>query len=183
MSKLKIGSLLIIVTLLFSCQSNLRHWVDYEASSEFNGYGSYSIDEQCSDYNPGVNPINQQRIKNAIEVELRSIGYAKSDDPDLMVKFFVKNETKFFYDQCLPDYDRFQGGKVCIDRVYEYEVGTLVIDLIDVRRNTAVWHGGGEGGSWEKMKNPDAKINTMVKTILSEYKKLVKSSSYAYMKN
>lgn len=180
MNRLISSSLILMVFLLLSCQNNLKHWVDYEPDTDFAMYSTYAIDEQCSDYNPGVNPIHQQRIKNAIEIELRDMGYKKSEDPDLVIKFFVKNETKFFYEQCLSFYDGYQGGRQCIQRAYDYEVGTLMIDLIDVRYNKAVWHGGGEGASWEKMKNPEKKIKQMVKAIMTDYKKLAKSEVYAH---
>ena len=64
--------MLAVLMLLSGCQT-LTHWSDQVDGVNFSMYQTYKIDEQCSDYNPGVNPINQQRIKNAIEKELRKI--------------------------------------------------------------------------------------------------------------
>ena len=159
----------MFVSLLAACQS-LSHWSDFESEVNFGAYKTYSINDQCSDYNPEVNLLNQQRIKNAIEMELRGIGYKRSDDPDLLVKFLVKNETEYLHEHCLNEYDGYRGGSVCIDRVTGYKVGTLVIDLIDVRQNMVVWQGGGQGDSWLHI--DPKKIKKMVSIIMADYSKL-----------
>ena len=168
----------VVLSVLFisSCAS-VTHWTDFEEGRSFNDYRTYKIDEQCSDYNPGINPIQQQRIKNAIELELRSMGYEKAEAADLNIKFFVKNETKYFYEECLPEYDEFTGGQRCIERVHTYEEGTLVIDFIDISDNLAVWHGGASGEPWERMNNASQKITKMVRAIIGDYKKLVERDS------
>lgn len=142
-------------------------------------YMTYHIDDQCSDYNPGVNPINQQRIKNAIEVELRAMGYKRAENADINVKYYLKNETKYFYQNCVEEYSDFTNGQVCIDRAYAYEEGTLVIDLFDNNKNMAIWHGGASGSSWAKMKDPTEKINDTVEAIFKEYKAAMSAPSFA----
>ncbi len=171
--------LFIMIGFYASC-SSITYWTDHQEDVDFSDYSTYKIDDQCSDYNPGINPIHQQRIKNAIEIALRDLNYSKSEDADLSIKYFVMNETKYFYEHCLPEYDDVAGGGQCIDKVYTYEEGTLVIDFIDIRRNLAVWHGGANGDSWDNMSNADETINEMVGRIMQEYKELAKSSVYAY---
>ena len=161
---------------IYSCGS-VTHWTDFEEGTTFEDYRTYKIDEQCSDYNPGINPIHQQRIKNAIELELRSMGYAKAEEADINIKFFVKNETKYFYEECLPEYDEFTGGQRCVERVHTYEEGTLVIDFIDISENLAVWHGGASGESWDRLDNASQKIGKMVRAIIGDYRKLVDGES------
>ena len=171
--------LVSFVLILFASCSTISYWSDTPGNTDYSVYKSYQIDDQCSDYDPGVNPINQLRIKNAIELELRDMGYSRSENPDLNIKFFVKNETKYFYDNCVEEYDTFVGGNQCIEKVYTYEEGTLVIDFIDIRKNEAVWHAGARGSAWDRNDAPDETIKKMVKEMMKEYKTLVKSSSYA----
>jgi hypothetical protein len=178
MKKIEFVFFVLILFALMSCHS-LNHWMDYESGADFSIYQTYMIDDQCSDYNPGVNPIHQQRIKNAIEVELRKMGFRKAEEADLNIKYFVKNETKYFYETCANEYENYRGGNQCIERVYTYDVGTLVIDFFDRKTNTAVWHGGAEGGSWEKMKNAEQTINKMVGKIMGDFKQSRLNKTYA----
>ena len=164
--------------IISSC-SRITYWSDHPEGIAYGDYQTYQIDEQCSDYDPGVNPINQLRIKNALEIELRSMGMMPSEDPDINVKFFIKNETKYFYENCIEEYDQFTGGGQCVDKVHSYLEGTLVIDFIDVRRNMAVWHAGARGESWDSIDNPDPVIKRMVKDLMMEYLNLVKAESFA----
>ena len=170
---------LFLAFLMSTSCSKVTYWSDHTAEIDFGDYQTYMIDEQCSDYNPGINPIHQQRIKNAIEIAFRDMGYIRSKDADINVKFFVKNETKYFYDNCIPEYENIEGGGQCIDKVYTYEEGTLVIDLIDIRKNKAIWHGGARGESWDNLDNADQKISEMVRVIMKEYETLVNSEAYA----
>ena len=172
-------SVVVFTLLLLNSCSSISYWSDLPGDIDYSDYQSYMIDDQCSDYDPGVNPINQQRIKNALELELRAMGFIRSDDPDLNVKFFIKNETKYFYENCANEYDDITGGNQCIERVYSYEEGTLIVDFIDLRNNLAVWHGGARGESWDTVKNPDATIKQMVKQLLKEFKSLRQADSYA----
>ena len=160
----------ILLAMILSSCSSVYTWSDQREGVDFYSYQTYMIDEQCSDYNPGINPINQQRIKNAIELELRDLGYMRAENADINVKFLVKNETKFFYENCLRDYSGYRGGEMCIEKVHTYEEGSLVIDLIDIRSNTAIWHGGASGKSWKKIENPQSAISKMVSSIFNQYR-------------
>lgn len=164
--------LIAMVVFLFSCQTT-RYWTDSNEDADFGMFQTYLIDDECSEYNPGINPILQQRIKNAIEIELRDLGYQRSSDPDLSIKYLIKNETNYFYENCLPEYDDIVGGSQCVERVYTYEEGTLVIDFIDVKNNLAIWHGGASGESWDRVRNTAAVVDKMVKKIIGEYAKEV----------
>lgn len=178
---MKFSSIILALSTLMvlsSC-SNVYTWSDATPGTNFSDYTTYQIDDQCSDYNPGVNPINQQRIKNAIEVELRDLGYKRSEDADINVKFYLKNETKYFYENCANEYEDYTNGQVCIERAYAYDEGTLIIDLFDTKKNEAVWHGGVSGDSWEKMKDPTSSINQSVKAIFKDYKSALSTPGYA----
>ncbi len=169
----------VMSLMIISSCSRISYWSDHPEGIVYSDYKTYQMDDQCSDYDPGVNPINQIRIKNALEIELRSMGMTPSDDPDLNVKFFVKNETKYFYENCVEEYDRYTGGDQCIEKVHSYQEGTLVIDFFDVRRNLAVWHAGARGEAWDSIDNPDPVIKRMVRDLMKEYRNLGKAESFA----
>ena len=172
------GLILLSVLLIGACQST-KFWSDTMEEVKFSQYQSYMIDDECSEYNPGLNPIHQIRIRNAIELELRELGYVRSDDPDITIKFFVKNETKYFYENCLPEYDDIIGGAQCVEKVHTYEEGTLIIDFIDTKENLAIYHGGAAGEPWDKLSNPNPTIKKMVRGIIQNYAELVSKEGYA----
>ena len=41
-----------------------------------------------------ANPINRQRLEKAIINKMKELNYQESENPDLLVTFFVKKETK-----------------------------------------------------------------------------------------
>jgi len=86
-----------------------------------------------------INPIMQIRIKNALEQKLRSYDYSKSSDAD------------------------------CQERVVNYVEGSIVIDIIDTRSNSIIWHGAAYGPSWSSLSDPNKKVNEVVDTLLERY--------------
>jgi hypothetical protein len=124
------------------------------------------MEDNCGD---DINPIMQIRIKNALEKKLRSSAYTKSADADLLVKYFVKNTSKKYVEECTDEYQRWEGGQTCQERVVSYEEGSIVIDLIDTRTNTIIWHGAALGPSWSSIRDPNKKVDEVIDQLLERY--------------
>jgi hypothetical protein len=124
------------------------------------------MEDNCAD---DINPIMQLRIKNALERTLRNHDYSKSLDADILVKYFVKNVTKKYVEECREEYARWEGGKLCEEKVVNYVEGSIVIDIIDTRTNTIIWHGAAYGPSWSSIRDPNKKVNEVVMKLLDRY--------------
>ena len=114
----------ILTLLMFSC-SSVYYVSDPALGLDASTYQSYGTEEFCDEE---ISMLNMQRIKNAVDISMRDIGYARSDDPDVLIKYFVKNKTKKYIEECADHYDRWTGGETCRERVLTYEEGSIIID-------------------------------------------------------
>lgn len=168
MKKLINITLIFILCTALGCMS-VRYVVEQEPDSPLNNYQTYAVEEHCFDVPIGINDINQIRVRTAIEQELRKRGL-KSDKakPEMMVKYFVKNKTIYYNSGCDDYYDEMTGGRQCIERIDKYEEGTLILDIIDVADQKVIWHGAAIGPTYDDLKNPQKKINMIIKELLEE---------------
>lgn len=157
--------LAILVFGLLSC-STTQYISDSLSDMDSAKYNTYIMEDNCAD---DINPIMQLRIKNALEKKLRANGYSNSANGDVLVKYFVKNLGKKYVEECREEYMRWEGGKVCQERVVNYVEGSIVIDIIDVSTNTIIWHGAAYGPSWATVRNPNERVNEVINTLLNRY--------------
>ena len=156
----------ILALLMVSC-SNIYYISDPNEGLNASLYNSYNTEESCDEE---ISRLNMQRIKNAVDISMRDIGYAKSENPDVLVKYFVKSQTKEQYIQeCTNHYSRWIRGMICRERVLTYEEGSIVIDIIDTQTNTIIWHGAVRGPSFDSFSRPNQDINRMVKKLIAMY--------------
>ena len=167
--------LLIILVTLTSC-SSLRVSTDYDTEADFNQYKTFAFYKKGID-KASVSDLDKKRIMRAIEAELVSKGFTKSDNPDILVSIFTKSRERINVRNNNFGwgwgwgwgYNPWFYGRNNIN-VNQYTEGTLFIDFIDKKKNELVWQGIGSGAL--KMKNPEKKeerIKEFVKEIVSEY--------------
>jgi hypothetical protein len=176
MRKLEITWIVFSFALLTGCMS-VRYVVDRQDVGRHDTYQTYRIEEHCLDIPIVVNPINLQRIQNAIEVNLRKYGLiSEKAEADLLVKYFVKNKTIYYNSGCDDYYDNVEGGQQCVERISSYEEGSLIVDVIDVVAQKVIWHGAAVGPTYDEMKDPQKKINKIVGELLQDLDTFLKSS-------
>jgi hypothetical protein len=122
-----------------------------------------------------TDPLVEKRIKNAITMEMKKKGLVHdTNDPDLKVAIHTYVKDKVRVDSWgygyASSYWRGYWGPRATD-VYQWEEGTLVIDLVDAADNELVWRGE---GSKSLPDNPspdkiDKIVNSAVKKILANY--------------
>lgn len=146
---MKIQTLIFLVALaIVSCKSTSYN-SDFDQSINFDNYKTFNISE-LSNKLP-VDDIVKNRIFTAIEENLVSKGFTKSDDPDLLVDLGLQLDKKKKYSTNHVNLNGYFGKKRRIragvgksfTNDKEYTVGTLVLNLIDVK-NTGeklVWKG------------------------------------------
>jgi hypothetical protein len=92
-------------------------------------------------------PYFQDRVQGAVEKQMAARGFARSTasaQPDLHVHYHATIAERIDVDEI----DRAAGYCVTVDcrpRVTRYEVGTLVIDVVDVRTSRLIWRGWAQG--------------------------------------
>lgn len=149
--------------MLSSCAS-VSYMSDSLSDVDLPEFESYSTIDNCDE---SVNPIMVLRVKNAIDINMKRERKVRSKNPDVLVQYFIKNETKSYQSNCRVDYDRWVGGEECRDKVITYEEGSIVVDIVNTNNNTIVWHGVIKGPSFNYIKDPDTKINEMVSNLMS----------------
>jgi hypothetical protein len=165
--------LFFVSFLLLGCSSlTVNH--DFDPDADFAAYRTYAWASQSqSSSEAGASDLVMQRVRRAVDAELQKEGLSRVEaEPDLLVASHtgVKdkiNVTDWGY--TYGDYYWGWGGRQ-ID-VYQYQQGTLVVDLIDYGSKELVWRGWAqktldENPTPERM---DRTIQDAVKKIFERY--------------
>lgn len=149
--------LFILVLALASC-SSLKTTVEYDPAADFSQYKTYSFlpwnkqsDELLSNY-------DKERFRAAASYELEKLGYTKADGiSDLAVNLFLiideKTGTTTYNDfySSGPAVGYYYGpwgynnpggvSAIATMHSYDYEEGTLIVDLLDIKKKQLAWQG------------------------------------------
>jgi hypothetical protein len=88
-------------------------------------------------------PFFQDHVQGAIEKQMAARGYARSaaaGPPDLRIHYHATIDQRLDINEA----DRRHGyctAADCRPGVFEYEAGTLVVDIVDLKANKVVWRG------------------------------------------
>lgn len=159
-----ISFLMAFIFITMSC-SKIMYFSDQLDEEVISKFATYSTIDLCDEQ---VNPIMALRLKNAIDIRMLNQGKLRSDTPEMKIQFFMKDEQKLYYSNCI-DYGSYEGGEYCQTRVIQYEEGSIIIDIIDAKQNEIVWHGAATGPSFNQIKNPNKKISEAVNKLLNQF--------------
>jgi hypothetical protein len=167
------------VLLAVGCSSiSVRH--DFDTQADFTGYQTYAWLQQpttaVGDAKAAqrTNTLLDKRIRRAVDAQLAAKGMKPSaEDPDLLVIYHMGLDRKVDVQDWGYSYPRYPyggwyGGQV---DVYEYDEGTLIVDLIDAESDQLVWRGTAtkvidETASPEKR---EANLNEVVTRLFADY--------------
>jgi len=164
---------------LFGCSSiTVNH--DYDPDANFGAFTTYRWANQSSSSSEGgaqaalqSSDLLAQRIRKAVDAELAKEGLTLTEgDADLLVAYHtgIKDEinvTDWGYSYG----DAYWGwGGRQID-VYQYQQGTLVIDMIETKNKELVWRGWAQKTLSENPtpEKTDKTIQDAVKKIFQRY--------------
>ncbi len=166
---------LVSLSALLGC-SSISVSSDYDESTDFNELKTFAwmkgVNEGKLDL--GVkNPLVRSRIQNAIAAELEAKGYRQVfGRPDFHVAYHARTQERLDL-RSMPMSGPMRGprwGGAYAD-LYQYEEGTLIIDLVEEKTQHLIWRGVGKGAvDWRG--DPDQKtklINEAVQKILAEF--------------
>jgi hypothetical protein len=195
--KMKLLTLVLSMFILSSCAA-VRVTQDYEISTNFNQYRTFSLAPEKSRINGGAlmeSPLMEKRIRTAVESIMKEQGYPKVADTqsDFYVTYQFAVRTRIEVDT-IPDYGwrgypygyrhyryPYWGGPYWRGPywhgwdyepyVRQYEEGTLIIDFIDSNTRTLFWRGAGSRRLSGVSTPEDVTewINRLVSEILAQY--------------
>jgi hypothetical protein len=175
----------LAATALFAagCASGPDVRADYDPSADFGKFRTFGFVSQAGADGTEFKSLATQMLQAATTREMEARGYRRADDPDLVINFKGKLEEKTDIESTPAPYygpgwgyrgwygapygAAYGGTEVTTRR---YNVGTLVVDIIDRNNRQAVFQGGLEGVvTKEMMKNKQAAIDSAIAQIFARY--------------
>ena len=177
--------------LLTSCTS-VRVVSDYDQKADFNTYKSYAFYKTGID-KAQISDLDKKRILRAIEAEMGSRGFVKSDNPDVLISIFTKERERVdvynnfgwgwggFYSPWAwgPGWGwgwggyggwGWRSGWNNNNQVTTTTEGMLFIDLIDTAKKELIWQGSGTGSlNSNNPEKKEARIKEFVSKMLEQF--------------
>ncbi len=138
----------VLALLLASCASTPRVMTNTNPDADFTRFATYNFMQPLGTDRSGVRTPISSMLMEAMSAEMRSRGYRRSDNPDLLINFFVVTEERMDVRQ-VPSAGSFHGYRRNRYRTWpsyrtevrQYTRGTLAIDMVDAAHNLLVWEG------------------------------------------
>jgi len=176
------ATLALAALAITGCSSGPDIRADYDRAADFGKYRSYGFVAQAGTDEGDFKSLSTQMLQNAASRQMEARGYTRSDNPDLVINFKGQLEEKTDIESTPAPYygpgwgyggwgGAYWGGwggtEVTTRR---YNVGTLVMDVVDREKRQVVYQGGIEGVvTREMMQNREATITAAVEQIFSKY--------------
>lgn len=188
MTKMKICGILSFLIILSACAS-MQISTDYDDSVSFVGLQTYNWlpGAPVNSGNPVIDSdsLLHQRIRSEINRWFENHGYSlqPQDKSDFLVSYYVVTEQKtqisvlndyYGYPRgwgLYGGYYDYPGPGGSRTYVYEYEMGTMIIDIVNTKTHQLMWRGTAEG-EVKELKTPEqkkARIAKVVHSILSNF--------------
>ena len=182
LSSLAVG--FVAAALLAGCASQPKVLSDYDKSADFARYRTFGFVTQVGADSTEFRSLAVQTMQAAATRQMEMRGYTRSDTPDLVINFTGKIEEKADVES-IPapyygpgwGYGGFYGapyggwgagGTQVTTR--RYNVGTLVMDIVDREKRQAVFQGSvSDVVTKEMMANREAAITGAVNRIFASY--------------
>ena len=177
-------ALIITGYALTGCSSGPNIMSDHDRSADFGSYHTYNFMEGAGPENSSYQSFFSQYMTDAIAIEMEKRGYAKSDNPDLLLNFngVLQDKTKVtttsapamhggYYGYRGASYGAWGGyGYGTETHVSQYTEGTFNIDIIDAKRHQLVWEAVGVGKVTDKaLANLEERVKLGVPKFFSLY--------------
>jgi hypothetical protein len=169
-------SLSFLLIALASC-SSVRVSADYDKNADFNSPKTFAFFKTGID-KAEINDIDKRRILRAIEAELVSKGFAKSENPDILVSIFTKSSQRVDVYSNPWGFGGFGGfgfygfspwGFNQQPAVSTSVEGVLFVDLVNSANKELIWQGKGTGFLTQNVEKKEERIKEFVSKILEQY--------------
>jgi hypothetical protein len=187
---MKYLALLFIPALLFfSGCTTIKVTSDVDKTVDFTKYKTFEYYGWQKDSDKLLNDLDKRRIEQAFgqEFKKRGLQYVK-ENGDLIVTLLIVTEKKTsttanttmmgggapygyyggFYGYG-PGWGWGMGHATTTYSTYDYQVGTLVVDVFDAKEKKLIWEGIGQGTISDNVKNRDKNIPKAIAAIMKDY--------------
>ena len=169
---------------LAGCETGPDIRADYDKAADFGKYRTYNFVAATGTGSTDAKSLAQQILQSAASREMQSRGYTKADNADLLINFKGKLEEKTDIESTpAPMYGAGWGYRGYYGAPYgaygyggtevstrRYNVGTLVMDIVDREKKQVVFQGGAEQEVTKKMlEDREALLNGAVASIFAKY--------------
>lgn len=161
------------------CGSSIQIDHDYDPDANFSSYKTYDwIPQQATAIGNAQraeerNTLLDKRIKEAVDLQMGREGVVRSsNNPDLLIAYHTGIQNKVDVTDWGYSYGSYYYGYPRRDvTVYQYQQGTLIVDLIEASSKELVWRGSAQATLLE---NPTPekvaeRINAAVGKMFSKY--------------
>lgn len=175
--RLTVAWLIPVLILLSGC-SGMRITTDFDQTYNFSNLRTYAWMEgkRSRPTDPSVDTsLLETRVKNAVDAELAMKGYeaVPADQADFHVGYHaaVRSKIDAYTMSNFYGYRPGWGAGYSDVHVYEYDEGSLVLDIVDPDTNNLLWRGGAQAevGDWDTPEKREARIREAVARILSRF--------------
>jgi len=176
------ATLAIAALALAGCASGPDISADYDKAADFGKYRTYGFVAQAGTDSGDFRSLSTQMLQNAAARQMEQRGYTRAETPDLVINFTGKLEEKVDVESTpAPYYGPGWGYRGWYGAPYggwggtevttrRYNVGTLVIDVVDRDKRQVVFQGAISGVVTKEMQqNREASINRAVEGIFMKY--------------
>ncbi len=163
---------LVLAALTLSACGGMTVNTDWDDSVDFSAYKTFAWMSPPSGETQ-VSQLVMNRIRDAVIAEMKAKGYTEvEDNPDLYVTSVVMVQEKVDVSSTSYGYGYGYGywggyGAHSVD-VYRYHQGTVLLDVVDAKKNQLVWRGSGSKVVDQNSGRPE-KIRAAVQKILSRF--------------
>jgi hypothetical protein len=180
--RLRLASAGLAAIVLAGCASGPDVRADYDKAADFGKYRTYGFVAQAGTDTGDFKSLSTQILQNAAARQMESRGYTRAADPDLVINFKGKLEEKTDIQSTPAPYygpgwgyggwygapwGGYGGTEVTTRR---YNVGTLVMDVVDREKRQVVFQGGVQDVvTKEMMQNREAALTAAVDHIFAKY--------------
>ncbi|MGS0673517.1 DUF4136 domain-containing protein [Shewanella sp. 0m-4] len=146
--------LIVIAALALSACSSLKTSSDYDPGVNFSEVKTYAwVQKKTDDATYHLDGLMDQRVRKAVEDQLQLKGLTRTDaaTADVLVNYLTKVDKKINVDTFNTNYgyNPYYGpgwgwsGSAGHSQttVREYEVGTLILDMVDRKTGQLIWRG------------------------------------------
>ncbi|NRD74997.1 DUF4136 domain-containing protein [Shewanella sp. VB17] len=140
------------LSMLAGC-SSLKTSSDYDPEANFNDVNTYAwVEKKTQDSRYHLDGLMDQRVRTAVDSQL-SLKGIKLTDPakaDVLVNYLTKVDKKINVDTFNSNYGYnpyyghgwgMSGSMYSQTTVREYEVGTLILDMVNRESGQLIWRG------------------------------------------
>jgi len=168
---------LLSVLFLASC-SSVQVSTDYDNSVNFSQFKTYAFMKDGVD-KINISDLDKKRILKAIDEEMTSKGYTKSENPDLLINLFtdakqVVNVNTYYGGWGYYGYYRPWGWNPWMmgpgyQSVSTSTQGILFVDVLKADNKELIWQGKGSGYLTTNQNKKDARIKEFVTKVLETF--------------